>query len=327
MISMPRSYAVIGAGAVGGFYGARLQKAGREVHFLLHSDYDYVRRHGITVESVEGDFHLRRVHAYRSAADMPACDVVCVCLKTTQNHILPEILPRVLSPDGVVITFQNGLGIEDDLAEIVGPDRVMGALCFICSVKIGPGRIRHLDYGAIRLGEYSPDSVPRGITTRMKQIGEDFRSAGISVEFAEDLLLARWQKLVWNIPFNGLCTILDADTSRVMKSRHAVELVQEIMREVAQAAAAHDRIITDEFIRTMIYNTRKMAPYSPSMKIDREKGRPMEIEAIYRRPLEAARKRNVPMPLTGFLTRELECLEEFVQAQASPGSEEDSLES
>ena len=326
MIPMPRSYAVIGAGAVGGFYGARLQKAGLEVHFLLHSDYEYVRRHGITVESVEGDFHLRHVHAYRSATDMPACDVACICLKTTQNHILPEILPRVLSPDGVVITFQNGLGIEGDLAAIVGSDRVMGALCFICSVKIGAGRIRHLDYGAIKLGEYSPDSVPRGVTTRMKQIGEDFRSAGISVELAADLLLARWQKLVWNIPFNGLCAILDADTSRIMKSPSAVQLVQEIMHEVAEAAAAHDRIITEEFIRGMIYSTRKMAPYSPSMKLDREKGRPMEIETIYRRPLHAARERNVPMPLTQLLARELESLEEIIRAQGSQERKEASLE-
>lgn len=315
---MARSYAIIGTGAIGGFYGARLQKAGLDVHFLLRSDYDHVRRHGLRIDSIEGDFRLHHVKAYKSAGDMPACDVVCVCLKTTQNEVLNDILPLVTAPDGVVISFQNGLGIEDDLAQIVGPDRVMGALCFICSVKAGPGHIRHLDYGALKLGEYSPQNVPCGVTTRMKQIAEDFRQAGISVELAEDLLLARWQKLVWNIPFNGLCTLFRADTAGVMRSPLAVTLVQEVMKEVVSAAAAYGRTISEEFVRLMIYNTRKMIPYSPSMKIDLEKGQPLEIEAIYRRPLAAAAAMNVPMPLTEFITRELQILDEINRGRGDP---------
>jgi len=312
---MASSYAIIGVGAVGGFYGARLQKAGLDVHFLLRSDYEHVRRHGLRLDSIEGDIHLRHVHAYRDPSRMPPCDVVCVCLKTTQNQALRDILPQVTAPDGVVITFQNGLGVEEEVAELVGPDRVMGALCFLCSVKVGPGHIRHLDYGAIRLGEYSPQGIPRGITPRMERIARDFAAAGISVEFAEDLVLARWQKLVWNIPFNGLCTVLRADTAQIMRSEPAVALVQDLMQEVVSAAAAYDRIISDEFLRTMIYNTRKMAPYSPSMKVDWERKRPMEIEAIYRRPLAAAAARQVAMPRTACLTRQLEFLDSLNLAE------------
>ena len=145
MSHVPRSYAIIGTGALGGFYGARLHRAGAEVHFLLHSDHDHVRRHGLKVQSKNGDFHLPQVNAHGRAEDMPRCDVVLVALKTTHNHLLPGILPHVVKDDGVVLVIQNGLGMEHDVARIVGPARVMGGLSFLCSNKVGPGHIRHLD--------------------------------------------------------------------------------------------------------------------------------------------------------------------------------------
>ena len=175
---MTRSYAIIGTGALGGFYGARLQRAGCDVHFLVHRDCEHVAQHGLICESKDGDFTLPRVNVYRDAHDMPRCDVVCVCLKTTQNHLLPELLPPVVKDNGVVLVMQNGLGIEEQVAEIVGPERVMGALCFICTNKVGPGHIQHLDYGTVALAEFAS----RGISDRMRTIAGDLERAGISVE-------------------------------------------------------------------------------------------------------------------------------------------------
>ncbi len=298
-----RNFAIIGTGAVGGFYGARLQHSGREVHFLLHSDYDHVRRHGLKITSPEGDFHLRKVNAYKSADAMPPCDVVCLTLKTTANHLLPEILPPVTAPNGVVLVMQNGLGIEKDVAAVVGPERVMSALCFLCAMKTGPGEIHHLDYGAIRLADYSPYGTPMGVTQRMREISEDFRQAGIRVELVDDFLLARWQKLVWNIPFNALCTILNVATDKLMADEEATALVESIMQEVVALAEADGRIISEDFVREMIYDTRKMIPYSPSMKVDHEKRRPMEIDAIYGRPLQVAEQKNVSVPAIEMLYR------------------------
>ncbi|MET0099471.1 2-dehydropantoate 2-reductase N-terminal domain-containing protein, partial [Limnospira platensis] len=117
-LSNPRSYAVIGTGALGGFYGAKLQKSGLDVHFLLRSDYDWVSQHGLQIESVWGDFQLPQVPAYNNPQKMPPCDVVIVAIKSTENHLLPQILPPVLKPDGVVLVLQNGLGIEPEIAEI-----------------------------------------------------------------------------------------------------------------------------------------------------------------------------------------------------------------
>ena len=148
-----RRYAILGTGAVGGFYGARLQKAGLDVHFLLHNGYEHVSKHGLIVESPDGDFPLPQVHAYNDVNKIPRCDVVVVTLKTTQNHLLPQLLPNIVKDDGVVLVLQNGLGVEPEIAQIVGSERVIGGLCFLCSNKVGPGHIRHLDYKEIKLAE------------------------------------------------------------------------------------------------------------------------------------------------------------------------------
>ena len=294
---MVRRYAIIGTGGLGGFYGGRLVRAGCDVHFLLHGDYECVRDHGLRIDSVEGDFVLPRVCAYGRAADMPPCDVVVVALKTTANDLLGELLPPVIADDGVVLVLQNGLGIEEQVAGIVGPDRVMGGLCFLCASKVGPGHIRHLDYGYITLAEYDSRHRPKGITERMRAIGGDFQAAGIRINYAEDLVLARWKKLVWNIPFNGLSVVLDATTDRIMANEHSRALAEGLMREVAAAAgAAAGRDVPEAFIRSQLDDTAQMAPYSPSMLLDCRAGRPMEIEAIFGAPLRAAAAAGCPSP-------------------------------
>lgn len=113
-------YAIIGTGGIGGYYGGKLARSGREVHFLLHTDYDYVRRNGLQIDSCDGSFHLDKVNAYTSTADMPAVDVVIVGLKTTNNNLLPSLLRPLLdkADDGrkpVVLLIQNGIGVEADV--------------------------------------------------------------------------------------------------------------------------------------------------------------------------------------------------------------------
>jgi 2-dehydropantoate 2-reductase len=308
-----RSYAILGTGALGGFYGARLQHSGRDVHFLLHSDYEHVREHGLICESKDGDFTLPRVNAYRDVRDMPRCDVVCVCLKTTQNHLLPELLPPVVKNDGIALVMQNGLGNEDGVAEIVGLQRVMGGLCFICSNKVGPGHIRHLDYGLVALGEFPQ----RGVSDRMRAIAGDFEHAGISIQLAEDLAIVRWQKLVWNIPYNGLSVILDANTDALMGDPHTRQLIEKIMCEVVLDARACGVAVGDNIVTKMLSDTEKMKPYRTSMKIDFDERRPMEVEAIFGNPLRAAQNAGSTSPLLETLYAQLKFLDAANQRSAS----------
>jgi 2-dehydropantoate 2-reductase len=312
-LATARAYAVIGAGALGGFYGARLQQAGIEVHFLLHSDYDWVKQHGLVVESVAGDFELPQVKAYRSVEEIPTCDVVIVALKTTQNHLLPRLLPPLLKQNGVALVLQNGLGIEPEVAAIVGEQRVMGGLCFLCSNKIAPGRIRHLDYGQITLGDYTTAYQPCGFTERLQQITADFQRAGIEIEQSADLFLARWKKLVWNIPFNGLSVVLNATTTEMMADQAVSGLAKSLMQEVLLGSAAcldgTGREIPPDFVQTMLDYTRQMKPYRTSMKIDYDERRPLELEAIFGKPLHMAQQAGVELPQIQMLYRQLQFLD------------------
>lgn len=300
------SYAVIGSGALGGYYGGRLAHAGAEVHFLCHSDYEHIAAHGLVVESTQhGDITLPRVHAYRSVADMPRCDVVLVGLKTTSNALLGELLPGVMKDGGAVLTLQNGLGAEDACAAVVGADRVMGGVCFLCSNKVGPGHIRQTRFDHIKLGEFGS----RGVSGRMRQVASDFGRGGVRVALAADLAGARWDKLVWNVPYNGLCAVLGVDCVALMADEHGAALCEALMREVvsaAQAAAGHT--IEEAHVQTMLGNTRKMEAYKPSMQIDRELGRPMEVEAIYGEPVRRAEAAGVAVPRMRVLYEQLKVL-------------------
>lgn len=308
---MGYSYAVLGTGAVGGYYGARLQQAGFDVHFLLRSDYDHVREFGLKVKSIDGDFNLPQVNAYDRVELMPSCDVVLLSLKATQNHLLPQLIPPILKPDGIVLVLQNGLDVEEQVAAIANVGHVIAGLCFVCSNKIAPGEIHHLHYGTITLIEYAPGYRRCRVTPRMEQIAKNFKSAGIAIAFAEDLMFERWQKLLWNVPFNGLSVVLNANTQEILASPEIRKLVLELMQEVALAAKARELVIPTDLFHERIERTEKMNFYHPSMKIDYENRRPLEVEAIFGKPLRLATQAGVSLPRIDTLYRQLK----FIDAQ------------
>ncbi|MDR9401939.1 MAG: putative 2-dehydropantoate 2-reductase [Halothece sp. Uz-M2-17] len=307
-----RRYAIIGTGAIGGYYGARLQAAGFEVHFLLRSDYTVVKEQGLMIDSCEGNFTLPTVKAYQDVAAMPACDVVVVALKATQNHLLPQLLPQIVSKDSVVLLLQNGLGAEDKIAEMIS-NPILGGLCFICANKIAPGHILHLDYGSIKIAEYSLEGKPCGITETVNQIAQDFQEARITVEMSEDLLLTRWEKLAWNIPFNGLSALLEATTAEIMANEGTRALAQTLAEEVAMGARSNDRALSKTFIQALMQRTEKMKPYHTSMKLDRDANRPLEVEAIFGNPLRSAIAQGIDLPHIEMLYQQLKFLDQKIQ--------------
>ncbi|MEM1444590.1 MAG: 2-dehydropantoate 2-reductase [Planctomycetota bacterium] len=293
---MSPTYTIIGTGALGGYYGGQLARAGRRVNFLLRSDFGHVQDHGLRVDLVPTDEtyvltpETHDVGFYGDPADLPLADVVLICLKTTQNHQLPELLlPNTMHDDSLVVTLQNGLHPERDIAAIVGDQLTAGGLCFLCSNKLGPGHISYLDYGFIKLGSH----VPGQHQETLAAIASDFQNAGVKCDAVDDLVLARWQKLVWNVPYNGLSVVSGMTTDQIMADPTEKYWVRCLMQEVVDAAKAVDgKVIGEEFIETMIENTRKMAPYKTSMMLDYEASRPMEIEAIVGDPLRAMHSLN-----------------------------------
>lgn len=295
-------YGIIGSGAIGGYYGSKLARAGQEVHFLFRSDYEYVKSHGLQVDSCDGSFHLD-VNAYDDTADMPACDVVLVCLKTVNNGKLQQLLPPLLTPGTLVVLIQNGIGVEEDVQRLFPDVQLAAGLAFICSAKTEPGRIDHQCYGQINLGNYSCDDP-----ALVEQVVADFNAAGVKaglVEYQE----ARWKKAVWNMPFNGMTVALNTQTNLLLQHEATRQLIREQMLEVI-GAAQHLGVknIDASFAEKMIKMTDEMTPYSPSMKLDFDFHRPMEIHYLYTRPLQIAREAGFRMPKLEMLEAELRFL-------------------
>ena len=306
----PFSYAVIGTGAIGGYYGSLLQRSGKEVHFLLHSDFDHVKSQGLKIVSKYGDFVLPRVNAYNSPEAMPRCDVAIIALKATANGILPHILPHVVNERGLVLLLQNGYGQEGFIAAIRGVKTIVAGLCFVCTTKPGPGHIWHQDYGSVTLAQFTEDSSPGGISPDMQHIGADLTAVGVPVEMVADLVEARWRKLVWNIPFSGLSTLFQVDTASIVNSPPMRSLAQDLMGEVIEGAQALGRIIPDSFRDKMITNTEQMRPYFPSMKLDFDARKELELDAMYRKPLAAAAQQGKRLTRIEMLSEELTFLQE-----------------
>ena len=293
--------AVVGAGAVGGYYGARLAQHGHDVHFLLRSDYDAVRQNGWIVESRDGDFRIpaSSVNVYDDPRKMPRTDLVVVTLKSTANDQFERLITPLLHEQTAILTLQNGLGNEDRLAGLFGAKRVLGGMAFVCINRAAPGVVRHTDHGIIRLGEFAGP----GKSLRSERVAAMFAGSKVPCVVLDDLRWGRWQKLTWNIPFNGLGAALDLTTDRLIGTVEGRRLVAELIREVIAAARADGVVLPDELAETQIQNTTTMGPYRSSMQVDRQEGRPMEVEAILGEPLRRAEAKGVTTPILAALYR------------------------
>ncbi len=299
---MVLKYAIIGVGGLGGYYGGRLAKSGKDVHFLLHSDYEYVKNNGLKIDSVKGDFHLPVVNAYKKSDEIGMADVVLVCLKTTNNHLLKELIPPLLHKKTTIIMVQNGLGNETDVEKDFPNQAIAGALAFLCSSKTGPGQISHTDLGNLIIGTHSNCD-----SQIIEQITTDFNASEVETKFVTDLVSARWQKLIWNIAFNGLTVVLNASTSDLMNDPASEKLCKDLMIEVIEAANACGlkHKLSLSLADEMLNLTRNMPPYLPSMKLDFDLKRPMEIEHLYTRPINEAKKHGYQMQKTKILEQAL----------------------
>lgn len=303
---------VVGCGAVGGYYGAMLCRAGQDVHFLLRSGYDTVRRNGVSIRSPAGNFNVRPRCA-KSPGEIGVSDVVLIALKTTANDQFPKLLPPLVGPNTAVVTLQNGLGNEEQLARLFAAEQILGGLCFVCLNRISPGLIQHTDHGMIVLGEFQRWPEPR-----THDIASAVRHAGVPCKVTDNLARAHWEKLVWNIPFNGLGVASAAGyeslvtshlshltsrasspcltTDKLLGDPRWESLVRELMLEVIATANALGLAVSESLADKQIERTRTMGEYKASTLLDFELGRSLELESLFLEPLRQAKRAGVATP-------------------------------
>ena len=287
----PRT-AIVGSGALGTYYGAKLAKSGVPVSFLARRDLAHLQTKGLQIRCTQGDFHLPKVTAFASSQEIGPVDLVLVCLKTTANASLAQLLPPLIGADTVVGTLQNGLGNEEFLASLIGEKRVLCGVCHVCVSRPEPGLALNLSGGNIRFSDLTGGDTPRA-----RSLATLFEKAGLTCSVAPSVGSARWYKLVWNIPFNGLSiTAGGIDTAQILADPKLYQETLALMDEVMQASAALGFAQDPDHPRKEIARTRKMGAYQPSSLLDYLAKKPVELGSIWGEPLRLGTAAGVPMP-------------------------------
>lgn len=290
---------VVGSGAIGCYYGGKLAHFGRDVHFLMRSNYEAVRKRGLRIRGKGENIHIPKVNAYRSPEPIGPCDLVVVALKTTSNAELPALIAPLLGEKTIILTLQNGLGNEEFLAQHFGPERILGGLCFICLSHLAPGVIERYDRGRITLGEFARHPLPR-----THDIAWEFKRSGVVCSVMADLALERWRKLVWNISFNGLSIAAGGiDTAAILADDGLRQLVVELMDETIAIANACGQALPTAVALEQMKRTATMGEFKPSTLVDYQAGRPLEIEAIWGESLRRGQAAGVTAPRLEMLYR------------------------
>jgi len=286
--------AILGAGALGCYYGARLAEAGHEVTFILRSAYGPVKANGLHVHSVYGDVCLPQPRAVRTPEECGAVDLVIVCWKSSCNGRLKTALPPLLKKGTRVATFQNGMGNAEAIAHAVLPERVFIGLCFVCCMMDKPGIIEHLEGGDIQFAPFVPSECGLEEARALAGLFEGTPVHTRAFLHAEQIL---WCKLTWNIPFNGLCLAHGGISVRQLFAMPGeVDRARAIMAEVCRTAELRGFPLPLDIVKNQMDRTAKMGDFIPSSAVDYNKSRPIEYQAIWGATLERAHEAHAPVP-------------------------------
>ena len=287
--------ALVGPGAVGGFYGGMLANSGVDLKILFRSSYDAVRQDGLWLVHHAEDGRKERVeplHAFRDPLEIGVCDWVIVATKSTANDQLGEILTPLVGEGTGLLTLQNGMGNVENLAGMFGRQRtILAGLCFTCINRTEPNRIESLLPGYVQFGQYGSP-----LSQEAELMVSAFEEAKIKVKRAQSLDEALWRKLCWNVPFNGLSIACGGiTTDQILANSSHRARAHRLMREIQAGALAHGIKIEDAFLERQFTLTEPMGPYKPSSLLDYLEGKPVEVETIWGVPLKRGLNKGIGM--------------------------------
>lgn len=289
------SVLIVGAGAVGAFFGSALARQGARVCVVCRSDYEQVSRDGYNIRSpLLGDHRFRPHSVLREVAESKTPpDYLILTVKVLQGIDRAALIRPAVGPDTVIVLIENGVDIEAEIAAAFPDNELLSSLAFVAVGRTGHGEIHHQSVGSLVMGRY-----PSGITPAAQKLAALFEASKVGCKLTEDVIGARWQKAVWNATFNPISIMGGVlDTQMMLRTEEDRAFIGKAMREVCDIAAAIGHPLHPKLIGQMIAGTQAMPPYKTSMALDYESGRPMEIEAILGNAVRAGREAGVAMPV------------------------------
>jgi 2-dehydropantoate 2-reductase len=287
---------VMGAGAIGAFYGARLQKAGEEVYFCARGEHlRALKENGLEVASIDGDFRLH-VKATEAPKEFAPYDLILLCAKSQQTITAANQLVGCLAQDGAVMTIQNGVENEAALCGVLPRENVMGGNARVGAELVAPGKVLHTVAGTIEFGELDGRE-----TARANRIAESFRRAGIFGELTHDLITIRWHKLMGNNGTNTVCTLGRCSVGAAMADSDGYQLVRRLFIETAIVGRAEGAKLSEESADILLDQIKRLPNLNavkPSTLQDYERGKLLEYDAITGAVIRAAKRHAIAVPAT-----------------------------
>jgi len=300
--------AVYGAGAVGGYFGGRLAQAGEDVVFIARGAHlEAMRRDGLRVDSVGGDFRVGPVQAYDTTEAVGTVDAVLVCVKGWQVADAAERMRPMIGPDTLVVPLLNGVEAPDQLTQALGPERVLGGLCKISASRVGPGHIRHgardpyLAFGAM---DNRPD-------VRAERLRKTFaKAAGVTCEIPPDIRAEMWKKFLSVSSFSGVGAVTRAPIGILRSLPETRRMLEDAMGEVLAVGRAKGVALSDDLVEKTLSDLDRLPPGgTTSMQRDILQGRPSELESQNGAAVRIGNAVGVDTPLHRFIYQSLLPLE------------------
>jgi 2-dehydropantoate 2-reductase len=307
--------AVMGAGAVGGYFGARLAASSNEVVFIARGSHlTALRRNGLAVESFQGNLHIRDALFTGDSNAVGPVDLILFCVKSYDTEPVAQSLGPMMGPQTVILSLQNGVDNADRIARLWGNHRVLAGVVYIASQLLEPGRIKHSAGGKIVFG------APNGqahVTT--EAVGRLLSSAEISCEVNKDIRAVQWRKLLWNAPFCAISCLTRATVKEIVESDALTKLALDCMAEVREAAATQAVALNPALFAETLHFSKGLEDFKPSMLQDLEAGKPLEFEAFNGIVVNLLQRAGKQAPINQVFYGALNYLDERIRMTKSPG--------
>ncbi len=287
---------IMGAGAVGLFYGARLQQAGEEVYYCARGEnLRLLRERGLEVKSFKGDFKLQ-VNATDNPREFAPYELILFCVKSYDTIATARLLVGCLGEDGAVMTIQNGVENEAALCTVLPRESVMGGNARVGAELTAPGKLLHTASGIIEFGELDGRETPRA-----ERMAEAFKRAGVFGQLTRDLKSVRWKKLMGNNGTNTVSALARCTLGEMFAEPESDALVRRLINETAIVGRAEGANISDDDIEAL-YNVARGFSNASAIKTstlqDLERGKRLEYDAISGAVVRAARRHGISVPAT-----------------------------
>ncbi len=303
---------MVGAGSVGGFFGAHLAKNNPDVSFLLRpKTLTAVQRHGLTIRSAAGTFTVRP-KAASDVRQLPRPDLVILAVKAYDlDEVLAQIEPA-LTDRTVLLTLQNGIDTEDRIIARLKRDCVVGGVAFIYSKIAAPGVIDHYKKGAVAVGELMGHE-----SERLLQIRDLFAAAGIPCQLSKDIRRSKWEKMCWNCVFNPITVLIDDKVAKALDHPEMMGVIRQIVGEIAAVSAALKVPLPPDMPERVVKWTQEIRDIHTSMYDDWKAGRRTEIRNLNGYIVDQGRLLGIPTPVNEALTAMIKTITE--REKSGPG--------